>query len=247
MIDIYNKKTMKFGLLKSKIEKYLLESYGRNLFKDELKIFKKLVLENKNLKKLFFVYDELNTNKGYTKDIADQFINECITIYENTINKINPKDLKVLELWVDDVKSENQYDDIDNLFSTNILTLENKIKSRKIISESLIKKSKDENSDVINLPISTMVNIANQTINKYISELNESDKKSLISLLKEDDNKLNSEFDILKIDIISKLNEIKKTSDIETSKRIDESIEKITTEKYDKLTYFKLKNLKENL
>jgi hypothetical protein len=238
---------MKFGHLKSKIEKHLFESYGKNSFKDELKVFKQLVLENKTLKKLFFVYDELNTNKGYTKEIADQFINECIIIYENTINKINPKDLKVLELWVDDVKSENQYDDIDNLFSTNILTLENKIKSRKIISESLIKKSKDENSDVINLPISTMVNIANQTINKYISELNESDKKSLISLLKEDDNKLNSEFDILKIDIISKLNEIKKVSDIETSKRIDESIEKITTEKYDKLTYFKLKNLKENL
>jgi len=241
------KKIMKFGHLKSKIEKHLFESYGKNSFKDELKVFKQLVLENKTLKKLFFVYDELNTNKGYTKEIADQFINECIIIYENTINKINPKDLKVLELWVDDVKSENQYDDIDNLFSTNILTLENKIKSRKIISESLIKKSKDENSDVINLPISTMVNIANQTINKYISELNESDKKSLISLLKEDDNKLNSEFDILKIDIISKLNEIKKVSDIETSKRIDESIEKITTEKYDKLTYFKLKNLKENL
>ncbi len=238
---------MKFGLLKSKIEKYLLESYGKKSFKDELKVFKHLVLENKNFKKLFFVYDELNSNKGYTKDVADQFINECITIYENIINKVNPKDLRILELWVNDVKSENQYDNIDNLFSTNILTLENKIKSRKIISESLINKSKENNSDIINLPISAMVNIANQTINKYISELNESDKKNLISLLKEDDTKLNNEFNTLKTDIISKLNEIKNISDIETSKRIDESIEKIISEKYDKLTYFKLKNLKENL
>ena len=238
---------MKLGLLKSKIEKYLLESYGKKSFKDELKVFKHLVLENKNFKKLFFVYDELNSNKGYTKDVADQFINECITIYENTINKVNPKDLRMLELWVSDVKSENQYEDIDNLFSNNILRLENKIKSRKIVSESLIKSSNKENTEVINLPISSMVNIANQTINKYISELNESDKIKLLNLFKEDDNKLSIEFNSLKNEIVSKLENLKNSSDVETSKRIDESIDKITSEKYDKLTYFKLKTLKENL
>ena len=37
---------IKFGILKSKIEKVLLESYSNNTFKGELKNFKKLVLEN---------------------------------------------------------------------------------------------------------------------------------------------------------------------------------------------------------
>ncbi len=50
MIDIYKKKIeMKFGLLKSKIEKNLLESYSKGEFKTEMKYFKKLVLENKNI------------------------------------------------------------------------------------------------------------------------------------------------------------------------------------------------------
>lgn len=236
---------MKFGELKSKIEKYLIESYNDNSFKEEFKIFKSLVLENKKIKKLFFVYDELSSNKGYSKDVAEQFINECITIYENTINKITPKEIKLLKLWVSDVKSENQYEDIDSLFSSNILTLENKINSRKNISQILIKENKK--SEVISIPIKSMVNIANQTIESYIKNLSESDKKIFINLMNEDDNKLNKEFDIIKKDLISKLESLKQNSDNETSNRIEESIEKIKSEKYDKLNYFKLKNLKENI
>ena len=237
---------MKFGLLKSKIETLLFESYTKNTFKEELKVFKTLVLENKKLKKLFFIYDELSSNKGFTKDVADQFINECITIYENTTNKINPTELQILNLWVEDINCENSYEDIDSLFSSNVLTLENKIKGRKLVSESLTKIPNKEN-DLIELPIETMVNVANQTINKYISELNESDKKKLISLLQEDDSKLSQEFDVLKTELVSRLEEMKSNSDSDTSNRIEESIKKIDSETYDKLTYFKLKNLKENL
>jgi len=236
---------MKFGTLKSKIEKSLLESYSNDLFKEEFKIFKTLVLENKKVNKLFFIYDELSSNKGYSNDVAEQFINECITIYENTINKITPKEMKLLNLWVSDVISENKYEDIDNLFSRNVLTLENKISSRKIISENLIKENKK--SEVINIPLKSMVNIANQTIETNLKNLSESDKKIFITLMKEDDNKLNKEFDVIKSDLIQKLETLKTNSDIETSNRIEESIEKIKSEKYDKLNYFKLKNLKENI
>jgi hypothetical protein len=246
VIDIYNKKIMKFGILKSKIEKNLLESYSNDSFKEEMKVFKKLVLENKNMKKLFFIYDELKSNKGYTKDTAEQFINECITIYENTINKIQPKELKVLNLWVEGIESENNYEEIDGLLSSNILTIENKIKSRKIVTESLTKSVKEQN-ETINLPLSTMVKVANQTINKRLADLNESDRQQLIELLKEDDEKLNIEFNTIKEELVSKLETLKKDSDTETSKRIEESINKISTEKYDKLTYIKLKNLKETL
>lgn len=237
---------MKFGLLKSKIEKNLLESYHKNSFKDEMKVFKTLVLENKNLKKLFFIYDELTSSKGYTKDDADQYINECITIYENVINKINPRELKVLELWVGDTNTENLYENIDNLFSSNIKSLETKIQSRKTISEGLSKPTKEQ-KEVINIPLSTMVKIANQTIEKHLVDLNESDKKQLVDLLKEDNEKLKTEFDSLKNELLSKLKLMKENTDSETTKKIDESIQKINTEKYDKLTYLKLRNLNENI
>jgi len=237
---------MKFGQLKSKIEKNLIESYNKNNFKEELKVFKKLVLENKKFKKLFFLYDELSSNKGYDKEVGNQFINECITIYENVINKIRPKEINLLSLWVEDVYADNLYEDIDNLFSSNILNLETKIQSRKIVSENLSKKEKSQ-KEVINIPLNTMIRIANQTIEKHISSLGESEKRELINLLKEDDEKLSTEFVNLKSEIITKLEGLKEDSDLETTNKITESIDKINSEKYDKLTYFKLKNLKENL
>ena len=45
---------MKFGILKSKIEEKLLESYIKQNFKNEIKHFKKLVLEDKTISSIFY-------------------------------------------------------------------------------------------------------------------------------------------------------------------------------------------------
>jgi succinate dehydrogenase flavin-adding protein (antitoxin of CptAB toxin-antitoxin module) len=93
-----------------------------------------------------------------------------------------------------------------------------------------------------------MVSVANKTIKSYIDSLNESDKQELIKLLSEDDSKLSSEYDTIKEDIVTKLTEMKNAStDKSMQNRIDETLNKVISEKYDKLTYFKLKGLKENL
>jgi hypothetical protein len=99
----------KFGILKSKIENVLLESYKNDTFKDELKTFKKLVLENKNVSKIFYMYDELNSKKGLSESYSREYIHECITLYENAVNKILPADLKKLNMWVRNTKSNNSY------------------------------------------------------------------------------------------------------------------------------------------
>jgi len=238
---------IKFGLLKSKIEKTLLESYGKNTFKNEMKNFKKFVLENKNISKLFYLYDEMNSNKGLNESVVDDYINECITIYENTINKVKGKEISEISSWVSGVQSENDYQTIDDLFSTNVLTIESRILSRKSLKESL-KKSPAQKKDVVNLPLSAMVNIANKTINNYVENLNESEKKELIDFLKSDDENLKTEFDTLKESVKSKLNTMKEESeDSQIKSRINETLEKVSNEKYDKLNFFKLKNLNENL
>jgi hypothetical protein len=238
---------IKFGLLKSKIEKTLLESYSKNTFKSEIKNFKKYVLENKNISKLFYLYDEMNSNKGLNESVVDDYINECITIYENTINKVKGKEISEISSWVSGVQSENDYQTIDDLFSTNVLTIESRILSRKSLKESL-KKSPAQKKDVVNLPLSAMVNIANKTINNYVENLNESEKKELIDFLKSDDENLKTEFDTLKESVKSKLNTMKEESeDSQIKSRINETLEKVSNEKYDKLNFFKLKNLNENL
>ena len=48
-----------FGELKTKIESYLTESYQKQTLKDNLFVFEQLVLKNKNISKIFFLYDEL--------------------------------------------------------------------------------------------------------------------------------------------------------------------------------------------
>ena len=238
---------MKFGILKSKIENVLLESYKNNTFKDELKTFKKLVIENKNVAKIFYLYDELNTPKGLNESYSNDYINECIKIYENTVNKIKQSDINQIVAWVGNKNVESNYTDIDTLLSNDVLTIESKIKSRKIISESL-RKLPITTTKGIDLPLSTMVSVANKTIKNYIDGLNESDKKELINLLSEDDSSLTEKYITLKESVVEKLNNMKESSDDNSVKsRIDETLTKVLSEKFDKLSYFKLKGLNENL
>jgi len=238
---------IKFGILKSQIENVLLESYKNNTFKTEIKNFKDLVLNNKNINKLYYLYDDLNTTKGLNESVVNDYVNECVIIYENTINKIKTSDIDKIKSWVKNIKVENQYENIDNLFSKDILTIENRINSKKLISETL-KRQPQKTKEVINLPIITMLNVANKAIVNHIDSLQESDKVELLNLLSSDDVKLSTDFETIKENVVSKLNEMKNNVEDESTKsKIDETLNKVISEKYDKLNYFKLKNLNQNL
>ena len=238
---------MKFGLLKSKIEKCLVESYTNNTIKRDLFVFDQLVAKNKNINKLYFLYDELSSKKDLNESVASDFVNQSIIIYENTVNKISKSDIDDLKLWVSDIKTKNIYEDIDNVFSNNLLTLENKIKSKNILIENL--KKKDENNDELkNISINQMVQIANKTVKNYLSSLNENEKIKLESILSESDEKLTLKYEIIKEDVVDKLNDLKsKETDNDIKSKITETITKVKNEKYDKLNYFKLQELNRNI
>jgi len=238
---------MKFGLLKSKIEKCLVESYTNNTIKRDLFVFDQLVAKNKNINKLYFLYDELSSKKDLNESVASDFVNQSIIIYENTVNKISKSDIDDLKLWVSDIKTKNIYEDIDNVFSNNLLTLENKIKSKNILIENL--KKKDENNDELkNISINQMVQIANKTVKNYLSSLNENEKIKLESILSESDEKLILKYEIIKEDVVDKLNDLKsKETDNDIKSKITDTITKVKNEKYDKLNYFKLQELNRNI
>ena len=238
---------MKFGEIKSKIENQLTESYKKNLFKDNFFIFEELVLKNKNISKLFFLYDELSTKKGLSENMAVEFVNESIIAYENLINKIQPVHLRELKAWVGHNKCENNYENIDNLFSTNVLTLENKIKSKKLILESL-KEPQKEKKEIIKVPLKSMVSVANKTISKFISTLSESERKELKNILKTPKQSLIENYNKEKENVIYKLITKKENqSDIDTIKTIDEVLVKLQKESFSELNYYKLKKLNEGL
>lgn len=236
-----------FGELKSKIETYLTEAYGKGTLKDNLFIFEQLVLNNKNISKIFFVYDELSDRKGLNESIANEFINESTIAFENSYNKIKPSELRELKLWVGHVKCENKYKEIDELFSTNILTLENKIKSKKIIVENL-KSKKDDSSETIKVPLKTMVNVANKTVENFISSLNISEQKELKKILSTPKETLIENYNKEKEIVLEKLEAQKDSEeDNETIKTIDQVLNKIQNEQFSELNFYKLKQLNEGL
>ena len=238
---------MKFGLIKSKIEKLLEESYTKNSFKDALFVFKELVLENKNISKLYYLYNELSKNKALNESTASELLNQSVVVYENTINKIPKKNLEEINLWVSNIKTKNNYQDLDNVFSTSVLTLEDKIKSKKTILEALIKKS-DQIETVKNLPVKKLVDVANKTVNDFINSLNEDSKKTLTKILSEDENKLKLKYELLKEDVLDKLETLKSLeTDNDILKTINESLNKLEIETFDRISFFKLQELNRNI
>jgi len=238
---------MKFGELKSKIEVYLSEAYKRGKLKDNLFIFEQLVLKNKNVSKIFFLYDELSQKKNLNDSLANEFINESIVAYENIINKIRPHELKELNMWVGHIRPTNKYKEIDNLFSTNVLSLESKIKSKKLIIENL-KKPKESIKEVINVPLKSMVNVANKTIKNFILSLNESERSEVETLLSVSKDVLIENYNKEKKSIIEKLSKKKKEEkDFDTLETIDVVLNKLKTESFSELNYYKLRSLNEGL
>lgn len=240
---------MKFGLLKSKIEKYLIESYENGTFDDALFVFNQMVSKNKNVSKLYYLYDELSKKKGLSENVANEYLNESINLYENTINKINRTTYNELRIWVSNVKTKNNYEDIDNLFSNDILQLENKIKSKKIILETIKSAESTETNGVKTIvPMKKLVNVANKTINDYINSLTESEREELKTLIKEDDSRLEIKFEAIKETTIKRLENMKsQETDNDVLETINETINKIKSEKYNKVSYVKLKSLNENI
>ena len=114
----------KFGNIKSKIEKVLVSSYGKDSFKSNLKEFKSRILGDKSLAEAYYLYDELNSQKGFTKEIATEYVNES---FEKLNDIINNNSMKIQELseWVNSILSksvENGYVDIDNIIYERSLT-----------------------------------------------------------------------------------------------------------------------------
>ena len=156
--------------------------------------------------------------------------------------------MKKIKDWTNNSSvSENNYEVIDNLLSGGVLNLESKINSKKTITETITKQPVIE-KEVVKVPLSTMVNMANKTITNYIDGLNESEKKEFNELLSVDDSELEPKYSTVKESVVDKLQIMyNQNHDRPTRKSITETIEKISTEKYDKLNYYKLKNLHDNL
>ena len=228
---------MTFGKIKSIIEKNLLESYqNEKEFKKSLREFKHNVLNDKPISKAYSLYDQLSTPQGLSESDAKEFLEEGVSLLGKILPSIKlPKTLEE--------SAENKYSDIDTLVYTNKLNLHERVQSKKNIISILTSNSKTI-KESINIPIKSMVNIANQTLRTYIETLDENTKKEFFQLISEDSKSLETKFETLKESTITKLQSIlDKEEEFELKTKISETIDRIKNEKFDQLNFLKLKNL----
>ena len=242
----------KFGNIKSKIEKVLVSSYGKDSFKSNLKEFKSRILGDKSLAEAYYLYDELNSQKGFTKEIATEYVNES---FEKLNDIINNNSMKIQELseWVNSILSksvENGYVDIDNIIYERSLTkleivVESKLKIQNRLTET---KIEDVIKESINLPLSTMLRIASNTFNREFDNIAESEKEELKSLLSMSKEQISNEITTLKESVVNKLQTtINENDDKEITSRIDQTIQKINESKNTLISLYKLRQLHEGL
>lgn len=232
---------MTFGQIKSLIEKNLIESYkSEKEFKKSLKEFKHNVLNNKHMAKLYSLYDQLSMPQGLNESDAKDFLEEGV----NLIQQILPN-IKLPKTLSENIK--NKYSDIDSLVYSNKLNLLERVNSKKNITNVLI-SNVTPIKESVNLPLKSMVSIANQTLQKYIDTLDESSKKEFIQLISEDTETLENKFETIRESAITKLNSmLEKEQEFELKTKLSETIDKLKTEKFDQLNFLKLKNLEESI
>jgi len=232
---------MTFGKIKSLIERNLLESYGNEKdFKRILKEFKYNVLRDKNLSKIYSIYDQLSSPQGLKEQEAKDFLQEGVNLLKELLPSVKlPKTI--------DESVENKYQKIDVLVYTNKVQLSERIECRREILNTLM-SPKVERKDSINIPIKTMVNVANQTLRTYLDGLDETTKKEIFKLISEDSKKLETEFQTLKESAMSKLTKIlENENESEMKDKITETIDRIKSEKFDQVNFMKMKSLVDSI
>jgi hypothetical protein len=142
---------------------------------------------------------------------------------------------------------KNGYIDIDTLVYTQKISLSERIKSKKNIVAILTSKPQNV-KESINIPVKSMVNIANQTLRNYLDTLDENSKKEFIQIVSEDTKILEEKFEVIRESAINKLETIMNNeNESEIKSRISETIIRLKDEKFDQMNFLRLKNLEESI
>lgn len=232
---------MTFGEVKSVIEESLIQSYkdSKN-FKNVLKEFHHNILTNKSLSKLYSLYDDLTTEKGMSESEAKEYLEEGISTIKSIL-----KESKLPRFT--STKSENKYKDLDTLVYTKNINISERIKSKKTLLENLMKPSKN-NQETINIPLNSMVSIANQTLKNFVENMDESTKKEFFKVLKSDQKDLEKEFFSLKENTIKKLETLlENQEEFELKTKISETIDRLKLEEFNQMNFLKISSLEKSI
>ena len=241
-----------FGQIKTNIESLLTKSYGKNAFKTNMKSFKSHIIENEKLAEAYFLYDELSKKKGLSKDIVDDYVNECVETIKGTLTTESAK-LKEVNMWVSEglkTDSDNNYTNIDTVvYSTSIKNLEKVLECKNTIKKLLGETEEvTKVTESVNIPLSSMLKIATNTFNREYGDISEEEKKELKNLLSLSKTELTEEITISKGIVLKKLTEkVNESNDEDLNNRVNETINRINESEISLTSLYKLKQLEHGL
>lgn len=241
-----------FGTIKTKIERLFESTYGKPEFKNHMKSFKKMVLENNNIGEIYYIYDDLSSKKGLSEDIIDEYISESFEQLRNLID-YNQNEINKINQWINQlvIEDSNDYNDIDiQVYTKNVTkNLESLLESKNRIKKNLLSSEVVEvNESTLNLPISSMLQIATKTFNKEFSSLNEEEKKEFKFFTSLNKTELFEEINKSKMSVSNKLsNNLNESNDEELKEKIQKTLNKINETDYTLTSLYKLKQLEKGL
>lgn len=232
---------MELGLLFSKVEKKLNDSYINQTFKTEISNFKNIIISNKMLSECYYLYSNLTTKQGMSSDVAKEYLEESIKTIKNKKDHLFLIDLKN---WVKDVVCENQYVKIDSLLKEDVLKITENIENKKQLVSTLT-----ESKDVVKKQFVPFVeNVVKYNLEKYIDGLEPEVLQQLDEVFSKKEDELKPDFDVLKENTIIKLkNHILTNNDEEIKQKLNETVQTVEKEPFNKINYLKLQNLYEGL
>jgi hypothetical protein len=239
---------MKFGKLKCKILSVLSEEYKNNNKENIGKILK-LIKEDKNFKELYLFYEDfeklsIKEPKQYLDNLKDLLNKkfELVTETSNKIEKLLPKNI--------DYEYNSIYEGLDLLaieFDLNNIVKKNE--SIKLLENHLITEKEEiiEESEInftTNEKLLKTILVNNFNI-LYENNLDETEKKLFKEIISINKSDLNNNFNLLKEEILKKLDDIilENNNEVLNEKIKEVKKEVLLNNEVNKLNYLKLKDL----
>lgn len=227
-IDI-TKTVQNFGKIKNAFNEILVESVvaKNNDKKGLFKNYVKTVKENEILKNQFLVYNIIENKVETDQSKATLFVEECL----NILSKYNKKDIliankKLVESILFEKDSDYDKKELHENISTLIFTPKTPknvdviVEAKSYVVNYIVNNKLKESDNGYGLPNSVVSKIMVEKYNEKYSQLDESEKNVLKTLIDSDDEKKKEVYGNAITECLTLVNEKLKDSDINTKEKL---------------------------
>lgn len=231
-----------FSKIKANFFNQLLESYI-NDNKEETKRLLKILKENKNFNKLYFIYEEIDIKTIDDIDIATEYVNEISNYLKGMAIEINSKDFN------DDCEVKELFEHLDILVEKdNFKNIDKKLIAKKMLVEHLTKpKEVEEITENVGfekneqLLCTVLVNNFNSLYENILSEEEKDEFKNIMNIPDED---IEKNYIQLKENVLNNINKLlTESTDATLTEKLQLTKEELDNLKISKYSYYKLKQL----